>query len=356
MLLLGNMRCRYVVAVTFCALILMIYQAKADKEDKSEETLDNQTLPRLTTTLPITNSSLSSPTPTSYPLINATSTSSEEGPPDSHEALHNRELKPKLTVSGSGGGRDKRSYEFLVGLVRNQSGFEMTRAARKGGEEGNVGGKEMELDNDDGKIDMKAAGDLMEMLVKISSHPKEWKSVHEMLVEIDNDLQKSKRILDQIETTKINISTNAKKSHTPDHRVQQKVPEHNTQTDIKKWPFDENETSASSNQHTLDSSTKRQNVNNNGVADPTKVSYPHNFAYHRVTGKPLYHHTNSNSKGPKAYIAVSVIAPKNPTERDEMNLENELRQLKPWTHQQNLKNMADIRSKWVIQSSKEREE
>lgn len=368
----------------------MIYQAKADKEDKSEETPLEKQLPSSTNVISnttIANSSSSTSTestPTDFLALianttSSSSSSSEEGPPDSHEAMHNRELKPKLTVS-SAGGRDKRSYQFLVGLVKNQSRFEMTRARKSDGDD--MDGIEKDLqdvgrsyaDSDD-KIDMRAAGDLMEMLVKISSHPKEWKSVHEMLVEIDNDLQKSKRILDEIDKTpsnstapKNNISANEKKSHTPEHREyinsKQKVHDYihadaeQRQTDMKKWPpFDE---TFASNQpqrqteHNLELIPHSQNVNNNG-ADPTKVSYPHNFAYHRVTGKPLYHHTNSNSKGPKAYIAVSVIAPKNPIERDEMNLENELRQLKPWTHQQNLRNMADIRSKWVIQSSKERE-
>lgn len=50
--------------------------------------------------------------------------SEPEGPPDSHEAMNNRELKPKLTI----GNRRKRSYEFLVGLVkRNASVYEVTK-------------------------------------------------------------------------------------------------------------------------------------------------------------------------------------------------------------------------------------
>lgn len=53
------------------------------------------------------------------------------------------------------------------------------------------------------------------------------------------------------------------------------------------------------------------------------------FEYRVVTDRPLHHHSN----GQKAYIAVSLIAPK-PIEADEddMVLENELRQLKPWPH------------------------
>lgn len=89
---------------------------------------------------------------------------------------------------------------------------------------------------------------------------------------------------------------------------------------------------------------------------PGSKTYPRNFAYHRVTGHPLYH-TNID-KNPKAYIAVSVIAPKplhsRPQDED-LILENELRQLKPWTHKQNLKNMAAIRSRWVIESENNKE-
>lgn len=88
---------------------------------------------------------------------------------------------------------------------------------------------------------------------------------------------------------------------------------------------------------------------------PAKSAYPRNFAYHRVTGNPLYH--NNLNSNPKAYIAVSVIAPKPINERpidDDMVLENQLRELKPWTHNQNLKNMASIRSRWVIQSDKDK--
>ncbi|KAI4468600.1 hypothetical protein MML48_2g00014078 [Holotrichia oblita] len=92
-----------------------------------------------------------------------------------------------------------------------------------------------------------------------------------------------------------------------------------------------------------------------GQPKPAKSSFPRNFAYHRVTGNPLYHNNLNNN--PKAYIAVSVIAPKPINDRptdDELILENELRELKPWTHNQNLKNMASIRSRWVIQSDKEK--
>lgn len=49
----------------------------------------------------------------------AGNTSAEFGPPDSHEAMNNRELTGNL--------RQKRSYEFLIGLVHNNSKYEVTR-------------------------------------------------------------------------------------------------------------------------------------------------------------------------------------------------------------------------------------
>lgn len=76
-----------------------------------------------------------------------------------------------------------------------------------------------------------------------------------------------------------------------------------------------------------------------------KIAYPHNFSYHRVTGQP---YPSNYNKNPKAYIAVSVIAPKpmNPRSQEEdIELENELRQLKPWNHKQNVK--SDLRNRWT---------
>lgn len=44
-----------------------------------------------------------------------------EGPPDSHEAMNNREINP-ITKT-----RQKRSYEFLMGLINNNSRYQVTR-------------------------------------------------------------------------------------------------------------------------------------------------------------------------------------------------------------------------------------
>lgn len=132
-----------------------------------------------------------------------------------------------------------------------------------------------------------------------------------------------------------------------------------TALETNKWPQFEPEArilykpeSESESQNTKLSKYPWQNENKSG-----SKTYPRNFAYHRVTGHPLYH--ANFDKNPKAYIAVSVIAPKplhsRPQDED-LILENELRQLKPWTHKQNLKNMAAIRSRWVIQSENNNKE
>lgn len=43
----------------------------------------------------------------------------ELGPLDSHEAMNNREIPTKM--------REKRSYEFLMGLINNNSRYEVTK-------------------------------------------------------------------------------------------------------------------------------------------------------------------------------------------------------------------------------------
>lgn len=44
------------------------------------------------------------------------------GPLDSHEAMNNRDINSRSFESN----REKRSYEFLMGLVNNNSKFEVT--------------------------------------------------------------------------------------------------------------------------------------------------------------------------------------------------------------------------------------
>ncbi|XP_017779384.1 PREDICTED: uncharacterized protein LOC108564777 [Nicrophorus vespilloides] len=227
-------------------------------------------------------------------------------PPDSHEAMNNRELKPKLTTS-EGGERKKRSYEFLMGLVkRNSSGYEVTKNVPEKAEH-----------------EAKASEMLLELMIKIAENPQQWTKVHNLLQKIDEDLAKSKELLE-----KMNV------------KVEDRVVQ--TKTEV---PVDTKVNWLSQNE------TETKNVTEAAVVSsemkPSKNRYQH-FSYHRVTGNPMQF-----NKNPKAYIAVSVIAPK-PVQRnseDDLTLENELKELKPWTHQQNLKNMAQIRSKWIIQSN-----
>lgn len=71
---------------------------------------------------------------------------------------------------------------------------------------------------------------------------------------------------------------------------------------------------------------------------------PHRqFEYRVVTDRPFVH-----SKTPKAYIAVSVIAPK-PMEpqEDDFFLENELRQLKPWPLRQEYQEAEALQPRWI---------
>lgn len=49
--------------------------------------------------------------------------SMEIGQLDSHEAMNNRNINPET----AGKSREKRSYEFLIGLVNNNSKYEVTR-------------------------------------------------------------------------------------------------------------------------------------------------------------------------------------------------------------------------------------
>lgn len=75
------------------------------------------------------------------------------------------------------------------------------------------------------------------------------------------------------------------------------------------------------------------------------------FTFHRVTGKPLHYRSNyDKTTARNAYVAVSVIGPKN---KDNL-LEDELRQLKPWNHQDNLNKMENLRKKWFIQPDRQK--
>lgn len=112
------------------------------------------------------------------------------------------------------------------------------------------------------------------------------------------------------------------------------------------WPtFDFTSKSTNSKEYVLD---------NNEIGkypwqlqSKSKAPYQHNnFVYHRVTGQPNLANFNKN---PKAYIAVSVIAPK-PLDSENIELENELRRLKPWN-----RNRKAFREPWEEDSGQNKE-
>lgn len=75
------------------------------------------------------------------------------------------------------------------------------------------------------------------------------------------------------------------------------------------------------------------------------------FTFHRVTGKPMHYRSNfDKTTARNAYVAVSAIGPKS---KDAL-LEDELRQLKPWNHQDNLNRMENLRKKWFIQPGRQK--
>lgn len=72
-----------------------------------------------------------------------------------------------------------------------------------------------------------------------------------------------------------------------------------------------------------------------------------NFEYRVVTDRPYLH-----SKTPKAYIAVSLIAPKPlESEEEDLLLEHELRQLKPWQHSREFPNLEPFHTRWAKKAS-----
>uniref|UniRef100_A0A6P7FRV5 Uncharacterized protein LOC114333350 n=1 Tax=Diabrotica virgifera virgifera TaxID=50390 RepID=A0A6P7FRV5_DIAVI len=185
----------------------------------------------------------------------------------------------------------------------------------------------------------------------------------EQLETIDQDLKASRNVVEHVQnlssssdiiTNNLEITTFRPTLSTEKHNVTSK---YNGTLKIKKkveeelpWPnFDESDNNVKfvNSSYTKLNETQSQNLVEKAKNKTSKSAYPKNFTYHRVTGKP-----DSTSKNPKAYIAVSIIAPKtapedtNSKQSDEVTLENELHQLKPWSHVQNLKNMESIRSKW----------
>nr|XP_023030506.1 uncharacterized protein LOC111518320 [Leptinotarsa decemlineata] len=279
----------------------------------------------------------------------------EGGPPDSHEAMNNREeILPKI--------REKRSYEFLMGLINNNSRYEVTKVESE---------ISTQKSTDISEKNVGASEILLELMVRIAAHPDQWNRVHKLLQSIDQDLVSSKNVFDKLKNsmkqqTHANVSSlkdddileenvhyqrNESKPKS-DHNNTKKF-ERDYDRKNNRWPtFDDGSASVkfvNSNDTKVNGSRAAKT---SWLSKPNRPTYPKNFAYHRVTGKPI-----SLNQSPKAYIAVSVIAPKPANTRsnqEDITLENELRQLKPWTHNQNLQNMASIRSRWVIETEKDK--
>ncbi|XP_045476286.1 uncharacterized protein LOC123681943 isoform X1 [Harmonia axyridis] len=340
---------RYMYKVFFCCALLAAVQevAQADKEDKSDETAE----------------------------LHQDSPEVAEGPPDSHEAMNNREINP-ITKT-----RQKRSYEFLMGLINNNSRYQVTKQEQAV----NPAEKQAETTNDLGAGEL-----LLELLVKITANPDQWSRVHKLLRQIDQDILTSKKLIEDYQNNTRKIQTILEGVENPPHQEQTTTtpppmvekskkkykqdeinkevamisdngqPDINTglfmntiisTTSTKEWPTFENEESkVTFVNNELSSNAPTDRIKQADSESSTTKAYPKYFSYHRVTGKPIFINRN-----PKAYVAVSVVAPKSPEVHsdEDLELEDELRQLKPWTHSQNLKNMESIRSRWIIDTSKE---
>ncbi|XP_008195931.1 uncharacterized protein LOC103313712 [Tribolium castaneum] len=226
------------------------------------------------------------------------------GPPDSHEAMNYRET------------------DLLTRNKRDSLNDDNTENAES-----------IKREQDDSS-NVTASELLLELMIKIAAHPEEWNKVHNLLGNINNDILMTEKLLENLQKAKIKPEPAAKS-------VEKKQKEQViNKTETGEWS--DFQTKVKDKLGFLNTLPPDDYHLRNNQYKP----FPKTFAYHRVTGRPMY-----LQKNPKAYIAVSVIAPKyinSGTKDEDLILEKELRQLKPWTHDQNLKNMASIRSRWVI--------
>ncbi|CAG9854067.1 unnamed protein product [Phyllotreta striolata] len=249
------------------------------------------------------------------------------GTPDSHEAMNNRDIHTKV--------REKRSYEFLMGLINNNSRYEVTRV-------------DPEVTTQKPKIvpeRLNASELLLELMVRIASHPDQWYKVHNLLQTIDQDLKTSINVV-----TKLRALSNESENNIGENNVKRIFLTTTEKYEAKKstekqWPIfdlEENVQSVNSTYATINENRSQgKQSSENFKKKPNKPTYPKNFTYHRVTGKP-----DNTSKNPRAYIAVSIISPKTEAQAVEEDalLEKELRQLKPWNHGKQAKSSRYDRS------------
>ncbi|XP_044264543.1 uncharacterized protein LOC123011250 [Tribolium madens] len=234
------------------------------------------------------------------------------GPPDSHEAMNYRETD-LLT-------RNKRDN------LLNDDNTDYAKLI-----------KTRHLDQDDSS-NVTASELLLELMIKIAAHPEQWNKVHNLLGNINNDILMSEKLLENLQKAKTKPEPDAK---SVEKKLKEKMINKTENRETGEWT--DFQTKMKDKLGFLNTIPPDSYHLRNNQYKPI----PKTFAYQRVTGRPMY-----LQKNPKAYIAVSVIAPKyinSGTKDEDLILEKELRQLKPWTHDQNLKNMASIRSRWVIQ-------
>lgn len=171
----------------------------------------------------------------------------------------------------------------------------------------------------------------------------------------------SKKILTDLEEEQVEMSTTTTTTTTPSPITEQ--PENNTVGDVQRLIIllDNAEQRTKNRSNSINAWPNLEDTKDKEKDEKTTENmYPWNkaplkpsfskekeFTFHRVTGKPI-HHRSSLDKSRNAYVAVS-IGPKN---KDNL-LEDELRQLKPWNHQDNLNRMENLRKKWFLQPNRE---
>lgn len=180
------------------------------------------------------------------------------------------------------------------------------------------------------------------------------------LEKIDNDIVTSKKILNNLEsadTTTPEPTTITTPSSTTE--IQENTTVGEVQRLIILLDNEEQKTKNRTHQKAwpdLDEATKKEPTEKTTEnlypwnKKPPSFSKEKEFTFHRVTGKPLHYRSNvDKTTARNAYVAVSVIGTKN-----DKVLEDQLHQLKPWNHQDNLNRMETLRKRWFLQPDRQK--
>ncbi|XP_063921505.1 uncharacterized protein LOC135136237 isoform X2 [Zophobas morio] len=163
-----------------------------------------------------------------------------------------------------------------------------------------------------------AAGELLlELMIKIATYPNYWNKIEKLLGNLNSNML-PQRILDLRQEYKEKARFLIRK-----HATNTKSQNFSQMNTTGQWaPF-------------------------HNWANGYSI-YSKTFVYQKVTGK-----SNILDNNPKTYVAVSVIAPKQSSVKSKKNLslERDLRILKYWTHQDNLKNVTFLSSRWFIKTA-----